>query len=71
MRTAIYTHSVLKGNDSLAWSLGDILSRDSITATLMVQIPDSIPDFIELDSGGPPGAHWRAAPSPPPLPRPP
>jgi hypothetical protein len=37
--------------NSLAWNLGDIEPLDSITATLTVQIPDSVPDFIELDTG--------------------
>ncbi|MDY7075405.1 MAG: transglutaminase domain-containing protein [Chloroflexota bacterium] len=40
-----------RSGDSMAWNLGDVPPLGSITATLTVQISDSVPDFIELDTG--------------------
>jgi hypothetical protein len=40
-----------RSGNSLAWNLGDVLPLDSITATLMVQVPGNIPDFTTLDAG--------------------
>jgi hypothetical protein len=40
-----------RSGDSLAWNLGDVPPLGFITATLTVQISDSVPDFTELDTG--------------------
>ncbi|MDY7075296.1 MAG: transglutaminase family protein, partial [Chloroflexota bacterium] len=40
-----------RSGNSLAWNLGDIPPLGTVTATLTVRIPDSIPDFVELDTG--------------------
>ncbi len=40
-----------RSGDGIAWNLGNVPPLEFITATLIVQIPDSVPDFVELDTG--------------------
>ena len=40
-----------RSGESLAWNLGDVPPLGTLTATLTVQIPSSVPDFVELDTG--------------------
>jgi hypothetical protein len=40
-----------RNGDFLAWNLGDLPPLGSVTATLRVQIPAGVPDFVELDTG--------------------
>ena len=40
-----------RSSDSLAWNLGDVPPLGYVAATLTVRVLESVPDFLELDTG--------------------